>query len=48
MVVGGVPEVVRVGVPHEGVKLPTPAICTGGEPAGTPGGKMWVKAKFVN
>jgi hypothetical protein len=44
MVVGGVPEVVRVGVPHEGVKLPTPAICT----AGTPGGKMWVKAKFVN
>jgi hypothetical protein len=41
MVVGGVPEVARVGAPQKGVKAPAAENCK-------PGGKVWLKTKFVN
>ena len=40
MVVGGVPEVVILGEPHD-VGVAAPANCK-------PSGKVWSKAKFVN
>ena len=40
--------VVRAAAPHEGVKAAPATTCKAGAPAGTPAGKMWLKAKFVN